>query len=64
MGNRLNQSQQCILVAKKASSILGCIRQSCASRSREVMFPLVSTQERHSCSAVLSWAPQGMGTPE
>lgn len=51
----MNKSLQCILVAKKANSILGCIRQSCA---REVMLPLFSAQERHSCSAVLSWAPQ------
>ncbi|KAJ7399366.1 rna-directed dna polymerase from mobile element jockey-like [Pitangus sulphuratus] len=34
MDNKLSISQQCVLVAKKASGILGCIRKSMASRSR------------------------------
>jgi len=32
--NRLAMSQQCALVAKKASGILGCIKKSAASRLR------------------------------
>jgi len=39
---KLAMSQQCALVAKQASGILGCIKKNVVSRSREVVLPLYS----------------------
>ncbi|KAK4822566.1 hypothetical protein QYF61_016135 [Mycteria americana] len=57
--SRLNMSQQCALAAKRAKHILGCIKHSITSQSKEViiLLYLVSAQP-HLEYCVQFWAPQ------
>uniref|UniRef100_A0A8B9ITC8 Reverse transcriptase domain-containing protein n=1 Tax=Amazona collaria TaxID=241587 RepID=A0A8B9ITC8_9PSIT len=56
---KMNMSRQCALAAQKANHILGCIKRSVTSRSREVLLPLYSALVRpHLDYCVPFWCPQ------
>jgi len=59
VGEKLNVTQQCALATQKADCILGFIKSSVASTSREGILPLYSAVVRpHLESCIQLWSPQ------
>lgn len=54
----MTMTQRFVLAAKKINGLLGCIRQSIATRLKELILALCLPLVRSMCYVQYNWAPQ------